>query len=279
MTAQEPARTCKSTGLRLLQTAPLTGYHVAKTSFGAISAPPRVSAASYAMASNLLSEVTSSGLLPANDPAAWNRWDIFGETLYYGDSRRAAFGETLQAFQRPIGAVDPFVKTLTFFDDIETVDDLMVQIAGDWPEHSFIRSGSLPRSWREARNLFTLNGATGGWWIVVEHADSIASIEKNLGTHLADLGVGPNLTRAHLLSPDRLVTITIAEWLSRQVLDDGTLPLGVSYGSARGQGTNYADWMRGDAVADGPAERGSEPIRENDPDLLAAAKNYGLQVY
>lgn len=279
MTDAAQVQTCSRTGLRLRWAEPTTGYRIAKTSFGATSAPPRAAEPSHVAAVNLFSEVASSGLLPASDPAAWNRWDNLGTTVYYGDSPRAAFGETLQVFQRPIGAADPFLKTLTFFDGIETLDELMSIIGAEWPEHSFLKSGTLPRSWRDARNLFTLDGATGGWWVDVEHADSIAAIEKNVGPELADLGVGPNLTRSHLLGPDRLVTITIAMWLTRQVLEDGNLPLGVVYGSARGQGTNYAYWDRGDDLFGPPVERDAQPIRENDPDLCATAKNYGLRVY
>jgi len=50
--------------------------------------------------------------------------------------------------------------------------------------------GHLPASWRIERLLYRITLPTQGWWIDVEHPDSLAAIETALEPDLAALNVG-----------------------------------------------------------------------------------------
>lgn len=68
-------RACANTGLALVD-GPLTGYRIAKVSYGPLNPLERSAD-------------------PGEDRSGWSWFDTPGRTIYLADSRRIAFAETL----------------------------------------------------------------------------------------------------------------------------------------------------------------------------------------
>jgi hypothetical protein len=132
------------------------------------------------------------------------------------------------------------------FDDVEAEHSktLIEQVAEDWGTHHRIETNKIVYQWRDARNMYDLRLPGHGWFVEVEHADSLAAINKNLPTAAGTRGL---LTRGHLIGEDRSITTDVAAWVRAQTLDDGSLPHGIVYPSKHGSGIEwkcYAIWLR-----------------------------------
>lgn len=78
---------CASTGLAYVS-GPVTGYRIAKSSYGPLNPLPR-----------------SAG---TTDRSAWSRFDTAGSTVYIAGDRRTAYAETLA-----MARVDPAFLDIT----------------------------------------------------------------------------------------------------------------------------------------------------------------------
>jgi len=219
-------RVCASTGMVLVPAAAGTVWRIAKTSYGALGPPQRP-------------------LTGTRD--GWGRYDAAGHRTVYGASTaQAAYAESLAVF-RPKFTRDGLMLSDLFDDAGHT--SLLDQVAAEWAEREHMPPGSLPAGWRSDRLLYQLSLPVTGWFVDVERAETIAALSAALGGELARFGL-ETLTTAHLRGDDRDVTTTVAGWIRDQVLDDGSLPHGIRFGSKHDSTwTCWAIWLR--ALDDG----------------------------
>lgn len=75
--------------------------------------------------------------------------------------------------------------------------------------------GHLARGWHAERAVYRLALPSDGWWVLLEHPDSLAAIEFALGEHLASGGVSA-LDVAVLRGGQREATVLMAGWIRQQ---------------------------------------------------------------
>lgn len=224
---------CGRTGLALVPSDGLMGFRIAKPSYGPLNPPLR---------------------LLAVDRLKWNRYDVVdGRTIYAASSLEGAYGESLASF-RP--ALD--IPLSDLFDDVGPGGGtLAAAVAADWA--NLIGPGRLPASWRKERCQFELTLPADGWMVDVEHAESISSVTKGCGPQLAQQGL-KSFNVADLRGPSRQVTTTVATWVRSQVLEDGSRPHGIQYGSKLGSNwLCWAVWLR---VVDDGSDPAQDVLRE-----------------
>jgi hypothetical protein len=74
--------------------------------------------------------------------------------------------------------------------------------------------GTLPRIWRTERQLHIVELPLPGWWIDVEHPETMAAVEAAIPNTLKDLGI-THVDTSLLRSKRRGVTTAIARSLAR----------------------------------------------------------------
>lgn len=247
-------RTCSRTGLRLLPAEEGYGYHVGKTSYPAISAPER-----------------SVG----QSRRGWNRYDTIGSTFYVAQTRACAFAEVLASYKRLNGRHDSLAVDAAFQG--MSLEQYVEEVSREWAERDFMGLGALPASWRFTRAVYPIALPEQGWWVEVEHPDSVSVLERIAEAFLADHAVDA-LDTSVLRSGNRVVTTGLAEILRGARLDDGSSPLGVHFGSKHGGGWCKAIWLRVSSVNDLQALSG-EPILLTDPDLTMTADRFRIRVF
>src|SRR5690606_21907383 len=125
-------RRCESTGLRLIASPGILGYHVGKLEYPALSAAPRD--------------------LEASAPTAWNRYDVVGgQTFYIAEKPECAYAEVLSQYKRANGVADPLSKDAAFFG--MTLEEYVEEIAREWSELDFMGLGAVPAGWRFDRGM------------------------------------------------------------------------------------------------------------------------------
>ncbi|PJI93708.1 hypothetical protein [Luteimicrobium subarcticum] len=218
----------------------------------------------------------------AYDARSWSRFDTAGgSTLYFSQTRRGAFSETIQDYRPTPGRQGAFERTAANLG--MSADDLYEAVRDEWSEAAFMQIGHLPRAFRQARALFTVTINEDGWWIAPEHADSRYALAAQLDDPAQTLG-HEHLDRHTILGHDRRFTTTLASMMRDAVLDDGTLPLGAAWQSDPGWDLSYAYWMRSrddgldDKPSDPTADSGQE-ISDLDPDLLEIAGKYRIKLH
>lgn len=247
---------CASTGLAYVS-GPVTGYRIAKSSYGPMNPLPR-----------------STGTA---DRSAWSRFDTPGSTVYLAGDRRTAYAETL-AMAR-VGK--DFRDAVAFVADQFgiTVDTARSMVQEDWTRNGNMVPGWLPANWRDGRLMYTLEIIRPTRWIDLTAAESIAALNRKLGQQLDEaFGMG-TITLGTLTGENRNATTTIAEWLREQVLDDGNYAAGVRAHSKYGGGLCWAYWLRRQDDRLGPdpvlVEAETE-IHRADADLNYVLSLYGL---
>ncbi|UYY83675.1 hypothetical protein OIT41_20640 (plasmid) [Arthrobacter sp. YA7-1] len=249
-------RRCSETGLWILDDF-RSGRRVATTHRGPLDPPERLS---------------------GDDPAGWNRYDTPGSTVYLSDTDEIAFAEVLSGYALKLGSNHPMQKDADFMG--LTLEEYIKGVDDDWGNQ--LKRGCLPAHWRDRRNSYGLTLARAGWWVDVEHPDSIATIGAGIGKRLNhELGI-TQLTLGTLHGENRAATTMIAIWLREQVLDDGSRPLGIRFASKHGGGDCWAYWLRrrddgldGDNMTTDP---GAE-IPADNPALLTVARRFGIKIW
>ncbi|ROS28306.1 hypothetical protein EDF22_0028 [Rathayibacter sp. PhB127] len=249
------ARTCSVTGLRLVSDPGAQGYHVGKRVHPPLSGAPRDAA--------------------ARSRHEWGRYDVLGQTFYLAETRSAAYAEVLSGFKRANGIDDALARDADYAG--VTLEEYVEEIAREWSERDFMGLGAVPAGWRYDRAMILAALPDSGWLVDVEHPDSLASIERAIGTLLAELQV-PHLTTGTLRSEDRAVTTRIAEHLHGLTLDTGGTPLGVHFGSKHG-----AAWCRALWLDHPDAHRvlvgAVEPVLVTDDDLRTVADRFRIRIF
>lgn len=257
MTQPPQPRTCEKTGLRLIRDAGEHAFRVAQPWYGPLSAPERT--------------VRSAR-------RRWGRYDTLGRTLYIASDEETAFAEVLSAFKRQIGAHDPLEKDAAALG--LTRDDFLEIVSEDWQESAFMGVGAVPRQWRADRRLYRVGLQSPGWWIDVEHPDSLAAIEELVAEVLERFGVRA-LTTAVLRGENRIVTTAIARVLRSTTTDDGTTPRGIQFGSKWGGGWCRAVWLPGDEEQWSPGLVSFEgkSILATDEHLVRTSERFRIKVF
>jgi hypothetical protein len=248
---------CSKTGLAYVE-GPVTGYRIAKSSYGPLNPLPR-----------------STG---AVDRSSWSRFDTPGSTVYLAGDRRTAYAETLA-----MGRVGKDFRDAVEFAAAQfgiAVEAARELIQDDWTRNGNMVPGWLPANWRDGRLIYTLRINSPIRWIDLTAAESIASLNRHLGQQLDDAFGISTITLATLAGENREATTTIAEWLREQVLDEGTYAAGVRAHSKYGGGHCWAYWLRrqDDRLGLDPVEVEAEiEIHRNDTDLNYVLSLYGLE--
>ncbi|MCW2131349.1 hypothetical protein [Arthrobacter sp. VKM Ac-2550] len=251
-------RQCARTGLWVIEDFRY-GYRIATTSWGPMNPLPR---------------------LAGDDPASWNRYDTPGSTIYLADTEEIAFAEMLSSFALKLGEVHPLQKDADFLG--LSLEEYMAELAGEWDGQQNMQPGFLPRHWRDRRLLYRLGLQAPGWWVDVEHPDSIAAISGGIGKQLSDGAGLERLTLGVLHGENRTATTLIATWLRSLTLDDETEPVGIRFRSKHGGGYSWAYWLRradtgltGDPMT---ADDGTT-IESNRPSLLAVTSRFNIKIW
>jgi len=249
--------TCTVTGLHLIKASGGVGVRVARTSLGPLHVWPRsVTPAGWVDVDELYRPIT----IPWEEDPAWSRWDTVGRTLYVADSPRAA---------EAVGM---------------SVQDYLAAIEREWKGVCAMEPGQFPAGWRHDRALYEIQTPGSGWWIDVEHGDSLTALSA-APLALTPVRLAEPLTRSHVLDDRRRVTVSLAMHMRSLKLFDGSSPLGVVWESKTGYGRNWAHWMRRvddglDPGADDPSPIGDgRQIAADDRDLRHVAAAYGLHVH
>ena len=250
----EISRQCQNTGLRLLSAVPGDfGFRITKSKYPATTAPARAN---------------------GDRREDWNRYDAPGQTLYVAEKRECAYAELLSGFKRHLGASDSLLKDAIALD--MSISEFVEELATEWSEKSFMGMGAIPAAWRNDRTIYQVLLPTQGWWVDIEHPDSIAAIEEKLEQQLAAEKIN-HLTTAVLRSDNRIVTTMIAQAVRDLELDDGTRSHGIHFGSKHGGAWCRAVWL-GDEYQ-GLVATSGEPILLSDDDLKLVADRFRIKVF
>jgi hypothetical protein len=256
------ARICTRTGLVLLPARGEQGWRIAKTAYGPLNPPTRPDANDA-------------------DPTGWGRFDTHGgRTVYAAGSPECAFAEVLAYHRRRLGQVDSLRKDAEFLGLDPAA--LAGRVEREWQDRGHLPPGHLTTGWRTERALYELRLPDPGWWVLLEHPDSLAGTEAARGDALASVGVG-ELDVSVLRGGNRGATVLIADWVHHAVLDDGSHAHGITYRSRHATGDAWAVWIRTAAGSHDPTRGpvrvlGSAPITSTDLDLLAVADRFGITI-
>jgi hypothetical protein len=252
-------RVCKRTGLTLRPADELRTWRIQKTSFGPMTPLQRPVSA---------------------ERGQWGRYDTAGHrTIYTALPVDTAYAESLAQFRpkftKPLRATSTRprsaglrsrsdVKLVDLFDDLDSDEAslfLIDQIEAEWIALGHMKPTQIAAIWRQDRRLYEVALPREGWFVDVEAAESVATLSAALGAKLADFELGA-LTVGDLRGENRGVTTLIADWIRAQVLDDGSLPHGIYFGSKHGsQWCCWAVWLR---AVDAGLPVTSEPTTADD---------------
>lgn len=140
----------------------------------------------------------------------------------------------------------------------------------------------VPADWQMARSIYAIQLPRNGWWVQIDHAQTLAALEDLSSTVPGLTERLQLLTSGVIESEDRDLTTLLAHTIRTQTLDDGSEPLGISYNSKTLMGRCWAYW---DRRADEGLSPGSNDLRqlasENvgpDPEFAYATDFYSLPV-
>lgn len=253
----EQHRICAKTGLGLTS-SPVLVQRIARESYGPLNPPVR-------------SPHTDPNIEPRDHVGSWGRYDTVGRTIYAADEPVTAFMEMLAPYRTQINdgrrALQPLADYLGL-----PLDDLWRDIVADWDTAGNMKASWLPKQFREGRGLYGLVFPQG-WWIDIAAAETISALHELFGGRwpTASGEKDQSLTLSHLTGDDRVLTTAIASRIRENIeLDDGTLPLGITFTSKHGHpsggtGRCWAYWMRDldNGLPEPTNVRFSSAIRDN----------------
>lgn len=250
-------RPCRTTHVALIGSAGEHAYRLSKTSYGPLDPIRRDD---------------------RNPVETWGRYDVAEHsTIYAGSTEATAYAELLAHLlpNKPL-MMSPASNYFPEDDDANevTIGEL---VSEQWREQWHHESNQVVQNLRSAYSLYELTLPRAGWFIDIEHSETIAAFNNNPQwlARLNSLGID-RLTTADLHGMNRDKTTAIADILWNLVLDDGSRPHGVRFRSKHGSDLLcWAIWLR--KVDDGiPAT--SEPTKASTPIAIdPPARNRALR--
>jgi len=216
------ARTCTATDVRLVPASGGTAYRVAK-------GPSRAALEGYPN--------SDVGELPRGTQDRRGRWDTIGSTVYFADSPQTAFAEVLA----PLRSNRLRLAVAATRSGYASVEEYVGAVLGQSAENNVDQPWAISGRWQFARSIYHVGMPTDGWWVQIDHADTLQAIQRALHT---TAGLPGDLWSADLENGNRAVTTVIAEHIRSLELDDGKRPLGIWYQSRTLIGRCYAWWDR-----------------------------------
>jgi len=254
------SRVCTKTGLSLVRPPSHTIHRIGLTQYDAVNPEVRDRSA---------------------DREKWSRWDTpGGRTLYAADTAMGAYAEVLPYIRENL----PKTMLSTLFPDDDPTDGddrttLADQVRAEMPAPTL--RDKITQGWRDIRTHYELKITSGGWFVDVLTGTSIQTLNHVFVPAGETVG---RMTATDLTGEQRQLTTSVAEWVRNQVLDDGSLPVGIKYQSKHGYDIPaYAIWLR--ALDDGKSLRSerirmvtASAVKKDDPDLREVAGWYDLKV-
>lgn len=259
--AEPDGRTCTATGLRLLMADGATAYRVAKDR-------GRPALEGY------LNGVV--GPLPASQPEMRGRWDTIGSTVYFAATPECAFAEVLA----PLVANRARLTVAAERAGYASADEFAYAVLHQSADLEVDRPWAISGAWQYARSLYYVTMPTAGWWIQVDHPDSLDALRRQAFGLLPDHPFG-ELWASHLEGDNRALTTSLANHIRNLVLDDGSEPLGISYRSRTLYGRCFAWWDRRGDMGLGPGLNDPYLARSTNvdtPELRVVARRLGLPI-
>jgi hypothetical protein len=269
-------RTCAATGYRLVAAQGELAYRVALDR--------------YVNSSGILGVLVNEfvGWLPPGEPERRGRYDTVGRTVYLGRTVDVAMAEVLMAFRmsRTALAVDAAAIEPEPGEKEVTVDEFIDQVTKEALENGRDTPWAISADWQMDRSLFHVRMPLEGWWVRLDHSDTIDALSDALLDSVRpyaalDDPTARVLTLGDVAGQDRGLTTWIAQLVRDAVLDDGSLPLGIDYPSKTGAGRCLAYWPR--RLDDGLTAGHDDPsITHYDnvcvPGFYERARKWGLPV-
>lgn len=226
MNTSPQGRRCASTGLILIQGASEIAFRVAKDRYGALS-----------VRKNSIVGPVPLGTSATGDSRG--RYDSLGSTIYLADSRQCAYAEVLLEFRQKRASVAKAAESIGW-----TVEDYIASVRAQAKENGIDVPWAITVDWQMARSIYEVRLPSQGWWVQIDHADTLSALE-NLAPTTAGLTERLQLlTAGSLTGDDRDLTTLLAHVIRGTELDDGTAPLGISYPSKTLTGRCWAYWDR-----------------------------------
>lgn len=183
------------------------------------------------------------GPLPHGVPDGRGRYDTLGRTVYFADSPTTALAEVLAPFR---------VQALSLANDAAAigvdVESYRVRLATELRERELPVPGEIPASWQLARSLYRVRMPQSGWWVKMDSPDTLNALSDVMH------GVRGQLTLGDVCGGDRVLTTQLAQVIRDSILDDDTLPLGISFPSKTAYGRCFAWWNRTADANTNPAD-------------------------
>lgn len=251
-------RVCATTGFGLVAADGAEAWRVAKDRYVATSGITGVLV------------VDRAGPLPRDVPDRRGRYDTIGRTVYVADHPATAIAEVLQPFR---------VRLLAAAKDADAIgvalDVYRQQLAEELHQRGMPAPGEIPASWQLARSLYRVRLPRSGWWVTI---DSPATLNA-----LADAmhGLAGQLTLGDVCGDDRALTTQLAQLIRDSTLDDGTMPLGVSFPLKTAYGRCFAWWNREADANTNPTDNDIKLIEARSldgPDLRQVCADWNLTI-
>ncbi|MEU2201648.1 hypothetical protein [Isoptericola sp. NPDC019482] len=226
MTAPANGRVCSETGLYLLPAAAEVAHRVAKDRY----------VKSQGINSARFNEAV--GQISADAEDSRGRFDTFGRTVYFADSPKTAFAEVLQGFRKSKAALVPDAEAAGV-----PVDQYIADVVQEARANQIDAPWAISVDWQMERSIWQVKMPADGWWVAIDHPSTQNRLTDDLFGELYHLGYR-QLHSGIVAGDDRAVTTVVAEHIRNLVLDDGNLPLGISFQSKTEYGRCWAFWNR-----------------------------------
>lgn len=276
MSGQRLERTCATSGFRLVAADGELAYRVAQDR--------------YVHAGGILAAPTNN-LVGAGAPGSRDRrgrFDTLGTTVYFADSPDCCFAEVLQGFRLSRQAVEKDARAIEPEPGEApiSVEEYIEAVKQDARANGIDVPWSVSGDWQHARSVWQARMPRHGWWVRIDHTDTVDALNHELVEFIGPLRDDPARTNEPLdlgdvLSLNRPLTTYLAQAVRRAVLDDGTLPLGIEFPSKTGAGRCYAYFARrlDDGLDPGPDEpRVEHSWNVDTPAFRTRCARWGLEV-
>lgn len=215
-------RICTQTGLHLVAAAGETAYRIAQDRYvhrAGINSSP---------------ENRHVGSITDGTPDKRGRFDTLGKTVYFADSPQTAFAEVLQGFVQSRTALAPDAAAAGL-----TIDEYIAAVLEEAEHNDVDRPWAISGDWQFNRSIHRVSMPRTGWWVAIDQPATQSTLTRALALDLTALGYRQVHTGV-VTSDNRAVTTQVADYVRNVLLDNGSLPLGISFRSKTEYGRCWA---------------------------------------